>query len=175
MGRLLARIAAAGAIAALLLWASRAHGALALDVRRAAHRILAESVLPTAGRTPSRLPAVQVRRGSFAWPTYGVVTAAGDGIAIAAPGGTLVRAAAAGTVRTVRAADPGVAVAVQSGPVILTYAHLGPSYVRTGERVRSGEAIGEITHFPPGGRPVLRLTARENGRSQRVLDLLGAP
>lgn len=178
LGRLIARVIAAAVIAAVLVWADRAPGALALRIRSEAHTWLTTSSLPAAKATPKAAhkshskakPAI-----SYAWPVYGVVTIRGQGLVISAPGGTLVHASAAGTVRSLSSADPGVVVTIQSGSITLSYVHLGPSYVRKGEQVRAGEVIGEITHFPPNASPELGLTAKENGRATSVVGLLGSP
>lgn len=178
LARLIARVIAAAVIAAVLVWADRAHTALALRIRSEAHTWLTMSSLPAARKTPKTMRKSHPKAKptiSYAWPVYGVVKLEGQGIVVSAPGGTLVHASAAGTVLSVSAADPGVDVAIQSGRITLSYVHLGPSYVRKGETVRTGEAIGEITHFPPNASPELGLTAKENGRATSVVGLLGPP
>lgn len=172
---MLARILAAAALGAMLLWASHAQGRVAADVRHAAHTWLMASTLPELSAKPQSGPRQVAKSQNFAWPVYGVVTTRGDDVMVSAPGGTLVHAAAAGTVTQLAEASPGVVVTVRTGNVSLSYVHLGPSYVRKGEEVTGGQAIGEITHFPPATQPNLVLQAKENGKAVPVLGLLGAP
>jgi LysM repeat protein len=70
-----------------------------------------------------------------------------DGVLIAAPGGTLVRAAAGGTVAFAgtQGTTTGTFVVVDHpGELVTVYAHLKLASVTTGQAVAAGDVVGEI-------------------------------
>lgn len=178
MGKLLLRMATAALLALGLLWAWHAKSASAVRVRALAKRYIAENIVtPPKAQAPKK-PATQAGATAtpLRWPLSGRVSPApNEGIDIAAPSGALVRAAASGKVQAVSSDAPGVDVTILSGSLTLTYGHLGPSFVRTGETVRAGQVIGEVPHFAPGQTSALRLTARQGGSAAALPGLLGAP
>ena len=108
------------------------------------------------------MPVAASTAASLLWPVEGIVlrdfsvaehragrAAKGgyDGVLIAAPGGTVVRAAAAGVVAFVGTQETttGLFVVVDHpGELVTVYAHLQSTSVRAGAKVDVGEAIGVI-------------------------------
>ena len=113
---------------------------------------------PPTTTTPAVVPAGSA---SLVWPVDGVVLrdfsvaqrrgraakAGYDGVLIAAPAGTLVRAASGGTVAF--AGDQGTTTGVfvvvdHPGELVTVYAHLKAARVSVGATVAAGDVVGEI-------------------------------
>ncbi len=103
------------------------------------------------------------------------------GIDIAAPVGTPVVAACAGTVRFAGPAGrSGLTVTVQCGALTATYLHLGATVVRPGDRVAAGAPIGMVgrSGTPRRRTAHLHFGVRRTGRRWSYVDplsLLGGP
>ncbi len=134
---------------------------------------------PAAERSRPREAAPPPRRmppGRFAWPVQGrVVSGFGskggglvnDGMNIAAPRGTPVRAAADGTViyagNEVRGFGNLVLVRHEGGWVT-AYAHNDRVLVRQGHTVRTGEEIARVGSTGAVGAPQLHFQVRRDGK-----------
>lgn len=121
----------------------------------------------------------------FAWPVDGVVMrdftvakgkrAGYDAILIAAPAGTVVKAAAAGTVSFAGTQNTatGIFVVVDHRDYVTIYAHLARVAVNAGDVVASGDAIGEIgASGLTGVSPRLQFQVRKNKAPVDPLPLL---
>jgi murein DD-endopeptidase MepM/ murein hydrolase activator NlpD len=126
---------------------------------------------PVAEPATRRLPP-----GRFAWPVRGEVVSAfgskgggmvNDGLNIAAPRGTPVRAAADGVVlyagNEVRGFGNLVLVRHENGWVT-AYGHTDRVLVRQGQRVRLGEEIARVGSTGAVGSPQLHFQVRRDGR-----------
>ena len=133
---------------------------------------------PTPTVTPTVTPIL-------AWPLDGVVlrdfaaTTAKkpgyDGILIGAPAGSVVKAAAAGTVAFAGSqnTNTGVFVVVQSGDLVIVYAHLKRASVQQGQTVAQGDVLGEIgVSGLSGVSPRLQFQVRRNKAPIDPLPLL---
>lgn len=97
------------------------------------------------------------------------------GVAIAAPAGTVVRAACAGSVTFVGpVADNGLTVAIACGALSAAYTHLGSVTTRSGARLERGERLGTVGTTGRTRRPgaQLGLSARVRGRRHGYVDPL---
>ena len=139
------------------------------------------------------LPAPPAAAAPWPWPVRGRVLgafragpdpfAAGQhrGIDIAAPLGTPVGAACAGTVRFAGPAGrSGQTVSVECGPLTTTYLHLGAIDVRRGDRVPAGGRIGTVgrSGAPAHRAAHLHFGVRRTERRWSYVDpgtLLGGP
>ncbi len=177
LGKLALRIVAAALLAGGLFWVTRASGSAPASFRRILHTYIAENTLPSGQpQSASTAPSGTAKATGLSWPLTGSVSSAGQGeVMIAAPSGTLVRAASAGRVASTPADAPGADVVVREGSLTLTYGHVGPVYVHKGQLVRAGEVIGEVPHFGPGQTPGIVLQARRAGKPAAVLGLLASP
>ena len=136
--------------------------------------------VPTKKKTP--LPTTKT---TLAWPLDGIVlrdfsaTTAKkpgfDGLLIGAPAGTAVKAAAAGTVAFAGSQNTatGVFVVVDSGDLVVVYAHLKAAAVKPGQTVAQGDVLGEIGASGLSGvSPRLQLQVRRNKAPIDPLPLL---
>lgn len=140
--------------------------------------------MPTAARTtsaPSRAsvlsPTVateQPSSGSLAWPVRGVLYARfgkkgnepHDGIDLAAPAGTPVKTAAAGTVLFAgEQKGYGLIAIVDHGDGLVTlYAHNKDLRVQTGQKVREDQVVATVGESGQTSGPHLHFEVREHGR-----------
>ena len=133
---------------------------------------------PNAPRETSTLRTSDL--GRLDWPVDGAVlyrfgrvvnpnntTTRWNGIGIAAPTGTAVRAVAPGTVVSVgQLGTYGLTVIVQHGAGDYSvYASLNGASVRTGSVIRKGDAIGTVGVSDPDLRPHLHFEIRPQGRA----------
>jgi len=133
---------------------------------------------PNAPRETSTLRTSDL--GRLDWPVDGTVlyrfgrvvnpnntTTRWNGIGIAAPTGTAVRAVAPGTVvRVGQLGTYGLTVIVQHGAGDYSvYASLNSASVRTGSMIRKGDAIGTVGVSDPDLRPHLHFEIRPQGRA----------
>jgi murein DD-endopeptidase MepM/ murein hydrolase activator NlpD len=123
--------------------------------------------------------------GRFAWPVRGrVVSTFGrkggglvnDGVNIAAPLGTPIRAAHAGTVvyvgNEVRGFGNLILIRDSSG-VVTAYAHADAVAVRQGQSVREGQVIGRVGSTGAVSSPQLHFQVRRDGRPVDPMRYLG--
>ena len=133
------------------------------------------------------LPAPAAAAGSWQWPVRGDVLttfrngsdpyAGGQhrGIDIAAPAGTEVVAAAAGTVRHAGVAgDSGLTVSVRAGDHDVSYLHLSAVSVKEGQAVGAGARLGSVgtTGRRSAEQPHLHFGVRRAGQRHAYLDPL---
>ncbi|HEU4722645.1 MAG TPA: peptidoglycan DD-metalloendopeptidase family protein [Gemmatimonadaceae bacterium] len=133
---------------------------------------------PNAPRESSTLRTSDL--GRLDWPVDGTVlyrfgrvvnpnntTTRWNGIGIAAPTGTAVRAVAPGTVVSVgQLGTYGLTVIVQHGAGDYSvYASLAGASVRTNTTIRKGDAIGTVGTSDPDLRPHLHFEIRPQGRA----------
>lgn len=133
---------------------------------------------PNAPRETSTLRTSDL--GRLDWPVDGTVlyrfgrvvnpnntTTRWNGIGIAAPTGTTVRAVAPGTVVSVgQLGTYGLTVIVQHGAGDYSvYASLNSASVRTGSVIRKGDTIGAVGVSDPDLRPHLHFEIRPQGRA----------
>ncbi len=178
MGKLWLQVAVAAVLAGLLVWGERGTGVAAGSVRHLARTYISQQVrLPIAAEKKGGSASTAAHaRPQFAWPLVGAVQQhKGGGIEILAPGGTIVRAAASGTVTSVTVYAPGQSVTVRGQEVTMKYLHLGPCDVHRGEAVRIGQVLGAVSHFAPGSASHLTLQAARGGKPLALPDTLGTP
>jgi murein DD-endopeptidase MepM/ murein hydrolase activator NlpD len=148
---------------------------------------VAETDLRAIAEAPPPPGAQRWTRGSgrFAWPVRGrVVSTFGrkggglvnDGVNIAAPLGTPIRAAHAGTVvyvgNEVRGFGNLILIRDASG-VVTAYAHADAVAVRQGQSVREGQVIGRVGRTGAVNTPQLHFQVRRDGRPVDPLRYLG--
>jgi murein DD-endopeptidase MepM/ murein hydrolase activator NlpD len=136
---------------------------------------------PMRGKGPSRDPSL---RGDLTWPLRGVLYARfgrkgrepHDGIDLAAPLGTPVRTAAAGTVIYAGEQRGYGLIAIIEHPNGLTtiYAHNRDLRVRAGQHIREGEVIATVGESGRTTGPHLHFEVRCEGVPVDPLDHLGA-
>jgi murein DD-endopeptidase MepM/ murein hydrolase activator NlpD len=120
------------------------------------------------------------------WPVSGVLTSPyglrfrgirpdlHEGVDVAAPEGTPVRAVMGGTVRFAgEQGGYGNVVYLDHGGSITVYAHLRSIAVERGARVAHGQVIGEVGRTGSASGPHLHLEVWRNGRSEDPVGLLG--
>ncbi len=153
-----------------------------------AHEASPEPVRPSA---PRRVSDSDLHRGhpssTFWWPTTGTLLRRyGDvlrglpeaGIAVGAPPGTEVCAAASGRVIAVIGGRPGgdgwgnVVAAAHSGDRVSWYGHLGRILVEKGDRVGKGEPIGTVGTSGAADRPQVAFRLFRKERFVNPLDYL---
>jgi len=140
---------------------------------------------PPAGATPEPEPAVTAgpqRPAPLRWPLHGVLYSRygmrqgqrHDGIDIAAPEGTKVTAAAAGTVAYAgRQSGYGAIVILKHDDGLVTlYAHASALLVHEGERVEAGEAIARVGQSGRTSGPHLHFEVRQGTRPRNPLFFL---
>lgn len=148
---------------------------------------VAETDLRAIAEAPPPPGAQRWTRGSgrFAWPVRGrVVSTFGrkggglvnDGVNIAAPLGTPIRAAHAGTVvyvgNEVRGFGNLILIRDASG-VVTAYAHADAVAVRQGQSVREGQVIGRVGSTGAVTTPQLHFQVRRDGRPVDPMRYLG--
>jgi murein DD-endopeptidase MepM/ murein hydrolase activator NlpD len=131
---------------------------------------------------PAPLPSVPPREATMRWPLRGVLYSRfgvrqgqrHDGIDIAAPEGTAVTAAAAGTVvYTGRQAGYGAIVILRHGDGLVTlYAHNSAVLVKEGEQVEAGRPIAKVGQSGRTTGPHLHFEVREGTRPRNPLFFL---
>jgi murein DD-endopeptidase MepM/ murein hydrolase activator NlpD len=133
------------------------------------------------GKGPSRDPHVQ---GDLEWPLRGVLYSrfgrrgkeSHDGIDLAAPAGTPIKTAQAGTVLYAGEQKGYGLIAIVEHPNGLTtlYAHNRDLRVATGQRVREGQVIATVGESGRTTGPHLHFEVRKDGVPVDPLDHLGA-
>ena len=130
-------------------------------------------------------PQPPSRDKPLAWPVRGVLYArfgkraesVHDGIDIAAPEATPIRAAAAGTV-LFSAPQPGygnLIILQHEGGLLTLYAHNRENLVKEGDRVRLGQVIARMGIGSPTSGPYLHFEVRVGGVPKNPLDYLPPP
>jgi murein DD-endopeptidase MepM/ murein hydrolase activator NlpD len=134
---------------------------------------------PTAVSTPSPQPdsAPPARAGRFAWPVRGTIVSAfgakpgglqNDGINIAAPRGTAVRAAENGVVVYAGNELKGfgnLLLVRHADGWMSAYAHLDEAVVARGAQVQRGQVIGQVGQTGSVAAPQLHFELRRGGRA----------
>lgn len=137
---------------------------------------------PTSTSTPASTPP-RPRTGSadtvLAWPLKGVLYGRygvrdgrrHDGIDIAAPEGTPVLAAAAGTVIYAgeQAGYGAIAILKHEGGLVTLYAHNARLLVREGDRVKRGEPVARVGQTGKTTGPHLHFEVRDGTRPRNPL------
>jgi murein DD-endopeptidase MepM/ murein hydrolase activator NlpD len=136
----------------------------------------------TAPEPEQALPTVPPRDAQFRWPVRGVLYSRfgvrqgqrHDGIDIAAPEGTIVGAAAAGTVvYTGRQSGYGAIVILKHDSGLITlYAHNSAVLVKEGERVAAGAPVARVGQSGRTTGPHLHFEVREGARPRNPLFFL---
>ncbi|WP_157463765.1 LysM peptidoglycan-binding domain-containing M23 family metallopeptidase [Deinococcus pimensis] len=143
--------------------------------------------LPISGRAAQAAPNGQVKAASFGalswlWPLNGVVTSVfgmrefkvfgsgrHDGVDIAAPVGTVVRAARAGVVTEARFDNRngwgGTVVVDHGGGWTSRYSHFSKLLVKPGQRVAAGGAVGQVGSTGISTGPHLDYRVYQNGKA----------
>ncbi|MHA1599246.1 MAG: peptidoglycan DD-metalloendopeptidase family protein [Alphaproteobacteria bacterium] len=140
---------------------------------------------PVQPRQPAAIPVPPPRSGStFLWPVRGkVVTSFGprkgglhnDGINIAAPRGTPVRAAENGVVAYVGNELRGfgnLVLVKHAGGWVTAYAHNDKLLVRRGDKVARGQTIAQVGSTGNVARPQLHFEIRKGARAVNPTKLL---
>lgn len=126
---------------------------------------------PPAGRAQTE-PGTATGDGGCSWPVRGVVTSEYGsrwgrlhaGIDIAAPTGTPIHAAQAGTVLVASSQGGyGLAVVIDHGDVVTLYGHQSGIATSVGERVARGEVIGYVGNTGHSTGPHLHFETRYGG------------
>jgi lipoprotein NlpD len=141
---------------------------------------------PAAGRPPPQKPPKPVpeTKGLLDWPLRGVLYARfgkkgrepHDGIDLAVPVGTPVKTAQEGQVLYAgEQRGYGLIVIVQHSTRLITlYAHNRELRVRTGDKVRRGQALATVGESGKTSGPQLHFEVRVDGKPVDPLDYLGA-
>jgi murein DD-endopeptidase MepM/ murein hydrolase activator NlpD len=134
---------------------------------------------PTATRPTPRAAALGGGDAPLAWPLRGVLygrygVRAGkrhDGVDIAAPEGTVVGAAAAGTVIFAgeQAGYGHIVILKHAGGLVTLYAHAARILVDEGARVRQGDPIAKVGQTGRTSGPHLHFEVREGTRPRNPL------
>ena len=113
-------------------------------------------------------PVDGVLTATFGWQTHPVLKqqVMHEGIDIAAPAGTAVRAAASGQVRVVEdSAQFGKIVIIEhSSEVQTVYGHLAESAVKAGDAVTQGQLIGRVGQTGMAQAPKLYFAVSDKGK-----------
>ncbi len=133
---------------------------------------------------PTKKPLkVKIKKGTFTWPVKGkVVSKFGmrggsvhDGIDIAAPRGTHVRAAADGEVVFSEGSMRGygrVIIIKHPGNIYTVYAHNEANLVKAGEKVKKGNAIARVGNTGNATGYHLHFELRDGGKPEDPLFFL---
>jgi lipoprotein NlpD len=131
---------------------------------------------------PATLPTAPPKEATLRWPVHGVLYSRfgvrqgqrHDGIDIAAPEGTPVGAAGAGTVvYTGRQSGYGAIVILRHEDGLVTlYAHNSAVLVKEGERVQAGTPIAKVGQSGRTSGPHLHFEVREGTRPRNPLFFL---
>jgi murein DD-endopeptidase MepM/ murein hydrolase activator NlpD len=146
-----------------------------------------EARLRAIAEAPPPPGAARWTRGSgrFAWPVRGEVVSTfgrkggglvNDGVNIAAPLGTPIRAAHAGTVVYVgnEVRGFGNLILIRDGSGLVTaYAHADAVAVRQGQSVREGQVIGRVGRTGAVATPQLHFQVRRDGQPVDPMRYLG--
>ena len=138
---------------------------------------------PTDIARAGQKPLDPAARGApFAWPTPGVLISGfgererdkHEGIDLAAPEGTEVRAAEQGTVLFAGSQKGygNLVLVAHAGGVVTVYAHNEVNLVRKGERVARGEPIARVGHTGNATGPHLHFEVRVGTRPHDPLGFL---
>ena len=137
------------------------------------------ATIARAGKKPLD-PAA--RGAALAWPTPGVLISGfgererdkHEGIDLAAPEGTPVRAAEQGTVlfSGVQKGYGKLVLVAHAGDLVTVYAHNEVNLVKTGERVQRGEQIARVGHTGNATGPHLHFEVRVGTRPHDPLGFL---
>lgn len=137
---------------------------------------------PVGAKTPTGTASKPVRlkpSGSWPWPLGGTVVRGfgkgSDGIDIAAPEGSAVRAVAPGTVVYGGSALKGYGLLVivqHRGDVMTAYAHSSELLVGEGETIRAGQIIAR-SGMGPGNKAMLHFEVRSKGQPVDPMRWLG--
>jgi murein DD-endopeptidase MepM/ murein hydrolase activator NlpD len=139
-----------------------------------------ESPTPPSPVAPPGSASTSAKDAQLRWPLKGVLYSRygvrqgqrHDGIDIAAPEGSIVGAAASGTViYTGQQSGYGSIVIVRHdrGNLLTLYAHASAILVRTGERVEAGQPIAKVGHSGRTTGPHLHFEVREGTRPHNPL------
>jgi murein DD-endopeptidase MepM/ murein hydrolase activator NlpD len=149
--------------------------------------------LPTARSTSGDAPITSSQyvpppkspERPLAWPVRGVIYAqfgkraesVHDGIDLAAPEGTPIRAAADGSVlfSAVQQGYGNLIIVEHEGGLLTLYAHNRKNLVREGERVRLGQVIAHMGTGTATSGPYLHFEVRIAGMPKNPLDYLPPP
>lgn len=108
-------------------------------------------------------------------PTTSTVPKNHTGLDIAAPIGTVIRAATDGTIILASSyGDYGNHYKIEIGDVVLVYAHCSKLYLKEGEKVTKGQSIAEVGSTGNSTGPHLHFEIRKDGRyvdPQLILDI----
>lgn len=145
-------------------------------------------ILPDAILTPVPQAETASRSSVFSWPLSGVISSSfgwrvhpitnntryHEGIDIAAPYGTTVRTAGAGTVTHASwMGGYGRLVIVSHGNGLETrYGHLSGYAVKSGQKVKAGEVIGYVGESGDATGPHCHFEVRSNGQVRNPRDYL---
>lgn len=164
----------------------RVPGAAAPTIQREARALQANDGVAEIARTVSyQAPAPRTSK-MFDWPvqgaiigSYGLSTSGkrNDGVNIAAPVGTPVRAAADGEVvyRGSELDGYGNLILIKHDDGFVTaYAHNDAMLVKKGDRVRQGQVIAKVGQTGSASEPQLHFEIRQNLKSVDPVALLGS-
>lgn len=139
-------------------------------------RVIGGGASEAGGRVappPVKAGPVGNPKGTLAWPLRGVLYARfgkkgaepHDGIDLAAPAGTSVKTAAAGTV-LFAGEQPGygqIVIVEHAGGLITLYAHNRDLRVKTGQKVRDGQVVATVGDSGRTSGPHLHFEVRRDG------------
>ncbi len=136
---------------------------------------------PVPIRAPAPIPVPRGAVGSpgLLWPESGAITTqfsgAHNGIDIAAPHGTPLRAAAGGRVTSAGWTTYGLGIAVyidHGGGLVTVYGHMASTNVSPGQYVAPGQMIGAQGNTGNSTGPHVHFTVLQNGRYVNPLEYL---
>ncbi len=145
-------------------------------------------ILPDVETAPVPQAGTASRSAVFSWPLTGSISSTfgwrvhpitnntryHEGIDIAAPSGTTVRAAGAGTVTHASwMGGYGRLVIISHGNGLETrYGHLSSYVVKSGQKVKSGEVVGYVGQSGDATGPHCHFEVRKNGQVRNPRDYL---
>jgi lipoprotein NlpD len=139
--------------------------------------------VPSPGPPPRVASDDGAHRGTLDWPLRGVLYGrfgkkgreAHDGIDLAAPRGTAIKAAADGTVLFAgeQRGYGQIAILEHEGALVTLYAHDQTVRVRAGQKVNRGEVIATVGESGRTTGPHLHFEVRKGGVPVNPLDYLG--